>query len=91
MVTFTVYNDWEDGRYPGRYSYEKGELVSKYDGIILIGSSLPIVSGDVLRFTIRKRKREMRLWIWDEENEMWMGYAFNEGQFYYNVTDYTKW
>ncbi len=67
MVTFTVDKDRWDGKYPERYSYHKGELVSKHNYGIDIGSSVPIHSGDVLKFTIRRMTAGMRLDIWDEK------------------------
>ncbi len=58
MVTFTVDKDNGDGRYPEKYSYDKGELINKCDRIV-IGSSVPLVSGDVLKFTISRRTEGM--------------------------------
>ncbi len=81
MVTFTGDKDYEDGGYPDAYSYHKGELVNKvdsYDGLAIC-SSLPILPGDVLKFTISRRTGGMGLWIYDEEFENGMGYWFKEG------------
>ncbi len=92
MVTFTVDKDYRDGEYPERYSYDKGELVNKYDATfgIMIGSSVPIVSGDVLKFTISRMTGLMYLYIWDEKYGNGMGYLFQSGYFHDGTAD-TKW
>ncbi len=79
MVTFTVDKHYESGKYPERYSYHKGELVNKCAFGIGIGSSVPIHSGDVLKFTISRRTGGMSLYIGDEEYENGMGYGFKDG------------
>ncbi len=83
MVTFTVDEDWGSGGYPERYIYDKGELSNKYDSnkytTIVIGSFVPIHSGDVLKFTISRRTDWMGLEIGNEEYENGMWYKFRRG------------
>ncbi len=37
-----------------KYSYENGELINKYNGGIYIGSCVPIVAGDIFKFTLKR-------------------------------------
>ncbi len=90
MVTFTVDKDYYAGKFPEMYSYDKGELVNKNDGGISIASSVPIHSGDVLKFTISRRTGWMSLKIYDEKYKNGMWYIFHNGKFN-DGTAKTKW
>ncbi len=90
MVTFTVDKDYESGKYPERYSYDKGELISKIVPAIVIASSVSILPGDVFKFKIKRMTEWIALWITDEKygNTVW--YRFTEGRFN-DSNSYTKW